>query len=287
MDGQKFLSEFLEAGRATIAQDEDGFVTLTDKNGNTYVANTNESEKKRYEETKKPLSQVKKEKGEEGKKEPEEDIFKGEESEHDKFKEKQREQNPLPNEKMKKAVDEFNQRVTDKMAEFYKKSKKLNAEYYKRREAILKKYDKLDSLSVSELKDLYKEISDLSYFSRNFNDEVNNYIGETINDFIKITQSKTKNQGRRGYYLSNIKEKSPLGQFIFRSYDYIPEGVKTGRDGREGFEISSKVGHTLVRKQREMSADSAEFKEIQSLLNELDHGNNGLDLFINNVNIER
>ena len=36
----------------------------------------------------------------------------------------------------------------------------------------------------------------------------------------------------------------------------------------------------------QLSMDSAEFKEIQSLLNELDNGNNGLDLFINNVNIE-
>ena len=69
IDGQQFLTEFLEAGKATIAQDEDGFVTLTDKKGNTYVANTNESEKERYKETGKKLSQVKKE--EKDKKEPE------------------------------------------------------------------------------------------------------------------------------------------------------------------------------------------------------------------------
>ena len=37
----------------------------------------------------------------------------------------------------------------------------------------------------------------------------------------------------------------------------------------------------------QLSMDSAEFKEIQSILNELDNGNNSLDLFINNVNIER
>ena len=36
-----------------------------------------------------------------------------------------------------------------------------------------------------------------------------------------------------------------------------------------------------------MAMDSADFTEIQALLNELDNGNNGLDLFINNVNIER
>lgn len=64
IDGQQFLTEFLEAGKATIAQDEDGFVTLTDKNGNAYVAQTSESEKKRYEKTGKKLSQVKKKKKE-------------------------------------------------------------------------------------------------------------------------------------------------------------------------------------------------------------------------------
>ena len=61
---EEFLAEFL-------AQDEDGFVTLTDKNGNPYKANLNESEKQRFAETKKPLSQVKKEKKESEGKKPE------------------------------------------------------------------------------------------------------------------------------------------------------------------------------------------------------------------------
>lgn len=62
MDGQQFLKEFLAAGMK-MAQDtkEDGFATLTDKKGNTYVAQMNESEKTRYKETGKKLSQVKKE----------------------------------------------------------------------------------------------------------------------------------------------------------------------------------------------------------------------------------
>ena len=70
MDGQKFLTEFLEAGRATVAQDtmKDGFATLVDSEGQPYVANLNPKEKERYSETKKPLSKVKKEKGEESKK---------------------------------------------------------------------------------------------------------------------------------------------------------------------------------------------------------------------------
>lgn len=56
---EEFLAEFL-------AQDtkEDGFATLVDGEGHPYVANLNPKEKSRYEETKKPLSQVKKEKKE-------------------------------------------------------------------------------------------------------------------------------------------------------------------------------------------------------------------------------
>ena len=70
---EEFLAEFL-------AQDEDGFVTLTDKEGNSYVAQTGKAEKQRYAESGKKLSQVKKEKKEEkqdferGKKLSEEDI---------------------------------------------------------------------------------------------------------------------------------------------------------------------------------------------------------------------
>lgn len=68
----------------TVAQDtmKDGFATLVDSEGQPYVANLNPKEKERYEETKKPLSQVKKEKKEtegkktEEKKGKEEDLFK-------------------------------------------------------------------------------------------------------------------------------------------------------------------------------------------------------------------
>ena len=53
---EEFLAEFL-------AQDtmKDGFATLVDSEGQPYVANLNPKEKERYSETKKPLSQVKKE----------------------------------------------------------------------------------------------------------------------------------------------------------------------------------------------------------------------------------
>ena len=52
---EEFLAEFL-------AQDtmKDGFATLVDGEGHPYVANLNPKEKERFAETKKPLSQVKK-----------------------------------------------------------------------------------------------------------------------------------------------------------------------------------------------------------------------------------
>lgn len=45
----------------SVAQDEDGFVTLTDKKGNSYVAQTNKEERERFETSGTPLSKVKKE----------------------------------------------------------------------------------------------------------------------------------------------------------------------------------------------------------------------------------
>lgn len=71
--GEEFLRQFMQPDN-NIALDskEDGFVTLKDKDGNLYKANLNESEKNRFAETKKPLSQVKKEKKESEGKKPEE-----------------------------------------------------------------------------------------------------------------------------------------------------------------------------------------------------------------------
>ena len=71
---------------------EDGFATLVDSEGQPYVANLNPKEKARYEETKKPLSQVKKEekaKKEQEQKEAEERARKEAEAKAKKEKEKE------------------------------------------------------------------------------------------------------------------------------------------------------------------------------------------------------
>ena len=57
---EDLVNELIHRGKS-LACDEDGFVTLTDKEGNSYVAQTNKEERDRYESTGKKLSQVKKE----------------------------------------------------------------------------------------------------------------------------------------------------------------------------------------------------------------------------------
>ena len=57
---EDLVNDLIHQGKS-LACDEDGFVTLTDKEGNSYVAQTNKEERDRYEKTGKKLSQVKKE----------------------------------------------------------------------------------------------------------------------------------------------------------------------------------------------------------------------------------
>lgn len=57
---EDLVNDLIHQGKS-LACDEDGFVTLTDKEGNSYVAQTNKEERDRYESTGKKLSQVKKE----------------------------------------------------------------------------------------------------------------------------------------------------------------------------------------------------------------------------------
>ena len=57
---EDLVNDLIHQGKS-LACDEDGFVTLTDKEGNSYVAQTNKEERERYESTGKKLSQVKKE----------------------------------------------------------------------------------------------------------------------------------------------------------------------------------------------------------------------------------
>lgn len=195
---EEFLAEFL-------AQDtmKDGFATLVDGEGHPYVANLNPTEKSRYEETKKPLSQVKKEKKEtEGKKpESEQDLTKAE--------------------------------IKKKLKNLYEKAKK---EFHKE---LRKKRDKTTGEKLSD-EEIEKSIK-----------------AYEKNDTLKYVSDKPIFR-----LMSNLNNAEKI----------TPELLKDVKD---------------FFGKNQLSMDSAEFKEIQSLLNELDNGNNGLDLFVNNVNEEK
>lgn len=206
---EEFLAEFL-------AQDtkEDGFATLVDGEGHPYVANLNPKEKSRYEETKKPLSQVKKEKGEEGKKEPE-------------AKKTEEKKKPESEQDLTKAE------IKKKLKNLYERAKKeLHKELRKKRERTTG--EKLSDEEIEKSIKDYEKYDNLKYVS----DKPIFRLMSNLNNAKKIT----------------------------------PELLKDVKD---------------FFGKNQLSMDSADFAEIQTLLNELDNGNNGLDLFINNVNEEK
>lgn len=211
IDGQEFLTEFLEAGKATIAQDtmKDGFATLVDSEGKPFVANLNPKEKERYKETGKPLSKVKKEKGEEGKKEPE-------------AKKTEEKKKPESEQDLTKAE------IKKKLKNLYERAKKeLHKELKKRRERTTG--EKLSDEEIEKSIKDYEKYDNLRYVS----DKPIFQLMSKLNNAEKITPE----------LLNDVK-------------DFFGKN--------------------------KLSMDSA-----QSLLNELNNGNNGLDLFINKVNIER
>lgn len=85
-------------------------------------------------------------------------------------------------------------------------------------------------------------------------------------------------KGSRAEIVRDLKQYEDLDptQDPLRWFVFTKEHITTAK--RDAKDYLSKKG---------MAMDSADFAEIQTLLNELDGGNNSLDLFINKVNIER
>lgn len=332
IDGQEFLTEFLEAGKTQgLASDdayETGFATLTDKEGHPYVAHLDsgtgkkEPEAKKTEEKKKPESEKKTEEKSEKKfnfrdkvKEIVSQEFKyapgtSAMGEFDaKYLEKQLNKLDPNEEGVKEALEEVDEAVksgdmrqviyvqnaishfaNDK--EKYKRSLKATRDSYKKAirlyDDLINKLKKVDTKPImAELKTKAKEFWD----NHNLN----------INDVDKA--------------LKNLKESSGLGKLsrklhLSDQYFTVLEKVAFAKnqlqhvlDRTEKFNAAKdplyqlKLAKEYVTKpksevkdyfnQHNMAMDSADFAEIQTLLNELNNGNNGLDLFINKVNIER
>lgn len=272
---EEFLAEFLEARRAQgMASDdayETGFATLTDKEGHPYIAHLDSGTGKNNEK----------------KSESEQDLTKAEISDYDKMQENRRKENPL-DEKMKNAVTDINKKVTEKLTEFYRKAEKLSKDFKEKHKDILDKFHDMKNLSVSELKDLYRKAVDLSNTGYKFNEEFDKFKNESFDEFLKAVQAKSKNSknlGRIGHYLSDIKEKSPLGKLAFKKYEYVPQGVRNNKDNT-GFDITSNIMHEIQKRQRSMATDSIEYKELIEFMNQYGIAqDSALDAYFDNINL--
>ena len=125
---------------------------------------------------------------------------------------------------------------------------------------------KLSKEQIGEkIKNMLKEGRLRSFMeSRGFKSE-----GLRLTDKIAYTKNSLKSS------LESIKNFNPARAPLF-SINLQKQYIKDLKNDVENY-----------LKANNMAMDSADFAEIQSLLNELDNGNNGLDLFINNVNEEK
>lgn len=327
---EEFLAEFL-------AQDtkEDGFATLVDSEGHPYVANLNPKEKSRYEETKKPLSKVKKEKVEEGKKEPESKKTEEKTSLKDKIKKivsipfvkskfdhtwhefsPERVQNVLSKldetgeatEEALKTVEEnikggqaailhdtlnnIETYTEDKQG--YLRSLKATEKIYKNAVDFFKKAQEKLSESVNE-KDKLKELAThvKEYFGKRFKKDAKD---EDVQRTIKLNQEKgtlgrlSDTVGMKDDYFRIKDRANGLIDVVSKAVDEKFNPAKDKRYHLKRFKNDVSGLTSMIKNYanaNNLAMDSADFAEIQSLLNELDNGNNGLDLFINNVNEEK
>ena len=265
----------------TVAQDEDGFVTLTDKEGNSYVAQTNKEERERYESTGKKLSQVKKEEKKGSEKKPEKTTEKKPETKEKTDKEYRDEQskqiqslkeqkikeNPLKNEKMEKAVDKFNEETAEKFKNLKIKADQTKERFNQEQDFIRKFLDKkkIKDLSDNELKDLMKRCLKIESDMRNVMDELGDLKKESHSEFTEIVQSKTANKGRNYHYLKNLKYGTELGDFAFNQQGgYYPKSIMQ----RVGGDVYSALLDERNERWR-MASDSADFIRIQTMLDDL------------------
>lgn len=339
---EEFLAEFL-------AQDtmKDGFATLVDSEGHPYVANLNPKEKSRYEETKKPLSQVKKEK--KTKKEQEQKEAEAKKKAEEEAKKKETEQ---PKKKFNFA-NKVKEIVTQefKYAPGISAMGEFDAKYLEKQlnkldpdeegvEETLEEVDKaVKSGDIRQVINVQNAIShyanDKEGYKRSLKATRNSYkrtvklYDDLIEKLKKVEapreELKTKAKefwNKHGLdiqdvdkALNNLEKKDGLGRFskqlkLSDKYYEVLGQIEASKNQleivlkrtekfnpakdplydlklRKDYVTKAKSAAKDYFNQHNMAMDSADFAEIQSLFNELDNGNNGLDLFINNVNEEK
>lgn len=353
---EEFLAEFLEAG---MACDEDGFATLVDSEGHPYVANLNPKEKSRYEETKKPLSQVKKEKKESEGKKPESEKKTEEKSEKkgaeviELHPEKAKEKNSLKD-KIKKIISipfvkskwdhtwhEFSpervQNVLSKLDETgeateealktveenikggqaailndtlnnietytedkqgYLRSLKATEKIYKNLVDFFKKAQEKLSESVNE-KDKLKELAAhvKEYFGKRFKKDAKD---EDVQRTIKLNQEKgtlgrlSDTVGMKDDYFRIKDRANGLIDVVSKAVDEKFNPAKDKRYQLKRFKDDVSGLTSMIKNYanaNNLAMDSADFAEIQALLNQIDFSvkdiaqDSALDAYFDNINL--
>ena len=247
---EEFLAEFL-------AQDtmKDGFATLVDSEGHPYVANLNPKEKERYSETKKPLSQVKKEKAEEGKKEPE-------------AKKTEEKKKPESEKKVKFNVGNINYEFTEEEAE---KQLRYNDKYIPESEKQLKEFTEKKKTIDKEretVEPLDKFYSDYKKALDKFDDD----------SYLAAASYFNKYKDRFGYLkgqaLKTVKNDT--------GFDYD----RTEKRQKEYSDKAKNLFRESVTLRDQIESSKNDIKQRTDVSNSLRKAlaQDSLDLFINNVN---
>lgn len=338
MDGQNFLSDFLENGKNQgMACDtmKDGFATLVDSEGQPYVANLNPKEKERYEETKKPLSKVKKEKVEEKKTEE-----KSEEKSKNKisFKDRLRQIISLPfNQKGLRQYDkDFTERTFSKLDPDDEKTEKILNELedaikrsdaekisdmnssilsYVKNPDFYEKALKTSEQNLAKTRDLFdkfqKKIRDIYEKEKEaalpkFKEMIKKHTGQDVSDHEatkRINQMENNNPGTMyrvtGKEVFKIMKHLHDGKTLTQNMvDSIKEknaatasGVLSWiRDKKDTLKKYKDEAKEFANANN-LAMDSADFAEIQSLLNQIDFSiedmaqDSALDAYFDNINL--
>ena len=247
---EEFLAEFL-------AQDtmKDGFATLVDSEGQPYVANLNPKEKSRYEETKKPLSQVKKEKVEEGKKEPE-------------SKKTEEKKKPEAEKKVKFNVGNINYEFTEEEAEkqlryndkYIPESEKELKEFTEKKKTIDKERETVEPLDkfYSDYKKALDKFDDDSYLAAaSYFNKYKDRFGYLKGQALKIIKNDTRLDHNKTE--QRQKEYSEKAKDLFRQSSLLRDDIENTKK-----DLKRRVGMSdSLRKA--MAQDSALEKYFDNL----------------------
>ena len=264
---EDLVNELIHRGKS-LACDEDGFVTLTDKEGNSYVAQTNKEERDRYESTGKKLSQVKKEEKTEkaGKSEGKKETKATEKKSAEKKPETEKKAETKTEKKIKVRVGnmdyEFTREEAEKQLKYDEKyipeTKNEIKDFTEKKKSIDKERETIDSLEKfyteykKELDNFSTSLSAASYLNKNKDrfDYLKGQALKTVKNDTRLDHNKTEQRQ---------KEYSEKAKDLFRQSALLRDNIENTKN-----DLRRRVGMSdSLRKA--MAQDSALEKYFDNL----------------------